>query len=124
MHGRTCPCWRQQLRIRGKPCPCACATSKACTEQGSDQAAAPTADQIPASDLIGVTVILLTAAYREKEFVRIGYYVNTEYDTEELRSLEEDKRPDPPLLDKLQRTVLADKPRVTRFNITWEAEAA
>ena len=66
-----------------------------------------------------MTVVLLTASYREQEFVRIGYYVHTEYDTEELRALEEKDRPNPPVLEKLTRSVLADKPRVTRFNIKW-----
>ena len=83
------------------------------------QAAAPTLAQIPAQDLIGVTVVLLTASYREQEFVRIGYYVHTEYDTEELRDLPESDRPNPPIVEKLARSVLADKPRVTRFNIKW-----
>lgn len=62
-------------------------------------------------------MILLTASYKNQEFVRIGYYVNTEYADEELR--QQDPQPDPPLLDKLVRVVAADKPRVTRFNINW-----
>lgn len=85
----------------------------------ASQAAPPTLAQIPSQDLIGVTVVLLTASYKEQEFVRIGYYVHTEYETEELRALEESQRPNPPLVDKLSRNVLADKPRVTRFNIKW-----
>jgi histone chaperone ASF1 len=83
------------------------------------QAASPSLSQIPPNDLIGVTVVLLTASYKDQEFVRIGYYVHTEYDSEELRALEEDKRPDPPQVDRLVRNVLADKPRVTRLNIQW-----
>lgn len=63
--------------------------------------------------------MLLTASYKDQEFVRIGYYVHTEYDTEELRALEEDQRPNPPQYDRLVRQVLADKPRVTRLNISW-----
>lgn len=55
----------------------------------------------------------------KQEFVRIGYYVHTEYDSEDLRILEEGQRPDPPLLDRLSRSILSDKPRVTRFNIKW-----
>lgn len=84
-----------------------------------NQAAPPTLAQIPSQDLIGVTVVLLTASYRDQEFVRIGYYVHTEYETEELRALEEADRPNPPIVEKLARNVLADKPRVTRFNIKW-----
>lgn len=65
-----------------------------------------------------MTVVLLTASYADQEFVRIGYYVNTEYDTEELRL--QDPPPDPALPDRLVRDVLIDKPRVTRFGIKWE----
>jgi hypothetical protein len=42
-------------------------------------AEAPNTDLIPMKDLVGVTVVLITCSYREKEFVRIGYYVNNEY---------------------------------------------
>lgn len=85
------------------------------------QAAAPLLGQIPMTDLVGVTVVLLTASYANQEFVRVGYYVNTEYDTEELRA--QDPPPDPPNVDRLIRDVLADKPRVTRFAINWDAQA-
>lgn len=82
-----------------------------------NQASAPTTSSIPPSDLLGLTVILLTASYRSQEFVRIGYYVHTEYEDEELRL--QDPPPRPPLPEKMVRTVAADKPRVTRFNIDW-----
>lgn len=95
------------------------------------EAAAPDPCQIPTNDIVGVTVILLTASYKNKEFVRVGYYVNTEYDDPELRALYSDseliteemiqKRPDPPIIPKLVRNVLAEKPRVTRFKITWDS---
>ncbi|GAA5824752.1 hypothetical protein JCM10212_003140 [Sporobolomyces blumeae] len=100
------------------------------------EAAAPSPDRIPASDLVGVTVILLTCAYNDQEFVRIGYYVNTEYGSAALKaqydaSLEEDAAarglvaPDPSQhLDDLVRSVLAEKPRVTKFNIRWDASPA
>lgn len=42
-------------------------------------AEAPSVHLIPVKDLVGVTVVLITCSYREKEFVRIGYYVNNEY---------------------------------------------
>ncbi|KAG0145370.1 hypothetical protein CROQUDRAFT_658824 [Cronartium quercuum f. sp. fusiforme G11] len=95
------------------------------------EAAAPDPSRIPASDLVGLTVILLTASYKNKEFVRVGYYVNTEYDDPELRALYSESdlvseemikaRPNPPIVSKLVRNVLAEKPRVTRFKITWDA---
>ncbi|KNZ60944.1 histone chaperone ASF1 [Puccinia sorghi] len=97
---------------------------------GPVPAAAPDPRQIPTNDIVGVTVILLTASYKSKEFVRVGYYVNTEYDTPELRELYPDtelvtdemlqKRPDPPIIAQLVRNVLAEKPRVTRFKIMWD----
>ena len=44
------------------------------------QADAPNPTSIPSQDILGVTVILVTCSYREKEFVRVGYYVNNEYE--------------------------------------------
>lgn len=76
----------------------------------------PSAELIPASELISVTVILLSCSYDGKEFVRVGYYVNNEYDSEELRE-------NPPVkvqVDHIVRNILAEKPRVTRFNIVWD----
>ena len=35
--------------------------------------------KIPGSDILGVTVLLLTCSYNQKEFIRVGYYVNNEY---------------------------------------------
>ena len=76
------------------------------------QADAPDPASIPNSDVLGVTVILVTCSYRDKEFVRVGYYVNNEY-TEEF---DEEKGPPTPLdMKKVMRTILADKPRVTRY---------
>ncbi|SAL95771.1 hypothetical protein [Absidia glauca] len=82
------------------------------------QAPAPKLNLLPQSDLLEVTVVLLSCLYHEKEFVRIGYYVNNEYTDEELRE-------NPPAqvnVEKLQRNILADKPKVTRYNINWTGE--
>ncbi len=46
-----------------------------------------------------------------KEFIRIGYYLNNEYEDEAMR----ENPPETPLLDKLTRSILATDPRVTRF---------
>eukprot|EP00240_Pyramimonas_obovata_P014268 CAMPEP_0118926974 /NCGR_PEP_ID=MMETSP1169-20130426/4560_1 /TAXON_ID=36882 /ORGANISM="Pyramimonas obovata, Strain CCMP722" /LENGTH=217 /DNA_ID=CAMNT_0006868643 /DNA_START=484 /DNA_END=1133 /DNA_ORIENTATION=- len=81
------------------------------------QADAPDPSKIPPADMTGVTVLLLTCAYRDKEFIRVGYYVNNEYDNEEMR----ENPPDAPVLDKLVRNILADKPRVTKFPIEFDA---
>lgn len=34
---------------------------------------------IPPTDLVGVTVTLITCCYKDKEFIRVGYYVNNEH---------------------------------------------
>ncbi|KAL2151320.1 hypothetical protein VTH82DRAFT_6418 [Thermothelomyces myriococcoides] len=80
----------------------------------------PDTKRIPIDELLGVTVILLTCAYDGREFVRVGYYVNNEYESEEMR----DNPPAKPEIDKIRRNVLANKPRVTRFAIKWDSEAS
>lgn len=62
-----------------------------------------------------MTVILLTCSYDGREFVRVGYYVNNEYDSEELNA----DPPAKPIIERIRRNVLAEKPRVTRFAIKW-----
>lgn len=80
------------------------------------QAPPPDPKSIPTKDIVGVTVMLITCLYRNREFVRIGYYVTNEYDTQELR----DNPPDTPDISRLTRTIIADKARVTRFPIPWD----
>ncbi|KAK9453050.1 histone chaperone [Dipodascopsis uninucleata] len=79
----------------------------------------PSPELIPAAELVSVTVILLTCSYNGQEFVRVGYYVNNEYDTEELR----ENPPNKVQIDHVVRNILAEKPRVTRFNIEWDNDA-
>ncbi|OMJ25039.1 Histone chaperone asf1 [Smittium culicis] len=76
----------------------------------------PDVSKIPEDDILGVTVVLLTCSYKNKEFVRVGYYVNNEYLEEELK----ENPPEKPILSKIYRIILADKPRVTRFPINWD----
>lgn len=86
------------------------------------QADAPNVVGIPSKDLLGVTVVLVTCSYKEKEFVRVGYYVNNEY-IDPNYDIETDGPPPSPLdMTKVVRTILADKPRVTRFPISWTGE--
>jgi histone chaperone ASF1 len=83
------------------------------------QADAPDISAIPEGDVLGVTVVLVTCSYREKEFVRVGYYVNNEYS----EPFDEEVGPPKPLdMSKVRRHVLAEKPRVTRFPISWGDE--
>ncbi|CAG8973307.1 hypothetical protein HYALB_00000069 [Hymenoscyphus albidus] len=78
----------------------------------------PNTTRIPDAEILGVTVILLTCAYDSREFVRVGYYVNNEYDSEELNA----DPPPKPILEKVRRNILAEKPRVTRFAIKWDSD--
>ncbi|KAK2770734.1 histone chaperone asf1 [Colletotrichum kahawae] len=84
------------------------------------EADAPNTSKIPDADVIGVTVVLLTCAYDGREFVRVGYYVNNEYDSEELNA----EPPSKPIIERVRRNILAEKPRVTRFAIKWDNEAS
>jgi histone chaperone ASF1 len=75
----------------------------------------PNLSRIPNSEILGVTVILLTCNYDGREFVRVGYYVNNEYADEQLIA----EPPAKPVIEKVRRNILAEKPRVTRFAIKW-----
>ncbi|CAB4265127.1 unnamed protein product [Prunus armeniaca] len=82
------------------------------------QADPPDPSKIREEDIIGVTVLLLTCSYLGQEFVRVGYYVNNDYDDEQLR----EEPPSKVLVDRVQRNILADKPRVTKFPINFHPE--
>ena len=75
----------------------------------------PDPSKIPAEDVLGVAALILTGSYNDQEFVRVGYYQNTEYDNEEMRAAE---KIEPIVFERLQRDISA-KPRVTRFQIKW-----
>ena len=140
------------------------------------QADAPDPAKIPEGSLLGVTVVMLTCSYKEAEFIRVGYYVNNEYEGTQQQQLQQvqvagavglaaaaagarslsatgagssavssedrmDEDDDIDMeddakendganngpsrsellanLDKVTRTILSDKPRVTRFAIDW-----
>ena len=80
------------------------------------QADPPDATKI--EDVLGVTVVLVTCSYKEREFVRVGYYVNNEL----LGHDPEQPLPTPLDLTQVQRQILADKPRVTKFPIAWDGK--
>ena len=54
-----------------------------------------------------------------KEFIRIGYYVNVDYNDEAMRA----DPPSTPQIALLYRTVVIDHPRVTRFPNDFDNEA-
>ncbi|URD97541.1 ASF1 like histone chaperone [Musa troglodytarum] len=82
------------------------------------QADPPDPTKIREEDIIGVTVLLLTCSYLGQEFLRVGYYVNNDYDDEQLR----EEPPPRVLVDRVQRNILADKPRVTKFPISFHPD--
>jgi len=85
------------------------------------QGDAPDPARIPKDDLIGVTVVLVTCSYRDKEFIRIGYYIQNDYDemTREVYDQNPELEND---VTKVHRKVVHDAPRVTRFHISWDDE--
>ena len=61
------------------------------------QADPPDVAKIPIADALGVTVVLLTCAYKGQEFVRVGYFINNEYTEQELK----ENPPTQPQFDKV-----------------------
>ncbi len=80
------------------------------------QADAPDLSRIPPEDRVGVTALLLTCLYRDREFIRVGYYVNNELVEPVPEGVE---APAPEHAHQLTRNVLTDQPRLTRFHIDW-----
>jgi len=75
---------------------------------------APDLTRIPQEDVLGVAALILTGSFKDQEFVRVGYYQNTEYDNDEMK-----ENPPPKIVyDRLVRDI-STKPRVTRFHIKW-----
>ncbi len=72
--------------------------------------AAPQLSKIPPKDVLGVTVVILTAAYRGADFFNVGYYVNNEGDEEVRRTM------DP---SRISRDVLMSKSKVSKVAIDW-----
>ena len=79
---------------------------------------APKIEKIPENDLIGVAAILLSCSYNNQEFFRCGYYLNINYDNEEMNI----NMPEKVMVDHLVRNLLADKPRIVRYEIDWEGD--
>ncbi|CAM9685629.1 unnamed protein product, partial [Hapterophycus canaliculatus] len=87
-------------------------------------AEAPDPATIPPTDLVGVTVTLITCCYKQREFIRVGYYVNNEHNDPAVNAeIQEGRIPPADMLDPahITRNILADQPRVTRFPIDWNA---
>jgi len=89
------------------------------------EAPAPDWAKLPANEIRGVTVVLVTCSYKGAEFVRIGYYVNNDFTDPALR--EQWTNPEwkgvfvpQTMVPQLQRHILAEKPRVTRYTVAWD----
>ncbi|KIY67630.1 anti-silence-domain-containing protein [Cylindrobasidium torrendii FP15055 ss-10] len=80
------------------------------------EGSAPDPIKIPTDDVLGISALILTGSYNDQEFVRVGYYQNTEYDNEEMK----ETPPGKIMFDRLVRDISL-KPRVTRFQIKWDA---
>lgn len=62
-----------------------------------------------------MTAIILSVSYRSKEFFRVGYYVYNQYNSQGLI----DSPPEKVDISQVTRSILADKPRITRLDISW-----
>jgi len=79
-------------------------------------APAPDHTRIPPGDVLGPTVIILLCEYQEQEFIRVGYYVNNDYEEEAMR----ESPPERVQIERVLRNVLTDAPRVTTHTIDWQ----
>ena len=77
----------------------------------------PRYSEIPPDDLLGATAVMLSCFYREKEFVRVGYWVNVSYNQP---LAEGEEPPKAPPQEHISREVMKDKPVVTRWPIEWQ----
>lgn len=74
---------------------------------------APDFSRIPPNEIIGTTAILISVSYEGQEFFRVGYYIINEY---------EDPNAEVPAqiqLQKIRRRIIAENPRIMRFEIEW-----
>jgi histone chaperone ASF1 len=83
-------------------------------------ASPPNTALIADEDLIGVTVILITCSYQDQEFIRIGYYVDNDYEV----PVDRENPPRPVDVHMLRRNIMAAEPRVTRLPIDWTGQSA
>jgi histone chaperone ASF1 len=81
------------------------------------EAPGPDPSKIPSEDLLETTICLVSCAYRDKEFLRVGYWVSKTF----LEPVAEGQElPKPLPIEKIERTIHSEKPRVTRWTIPWD----
>ncbi|KAL0480455.1 histone chaperone ASF1A [Acrasis kona] len=85
------------------------------TNQFTFSANPPNHESIPRDQLLDNSVIFLEGSYLNEKFVQVGYFINNEYTDPLLK----ENPPNPHEVDKIQRNILADQPRITTFPIDW-----
>ena len=75
----------------------------------------PDYTKIPAKDVLGVTVIMVTAMYRRQEFFRCSFFVYNNYDDDYVatnKSILE--------IENVVRSILIKEPRIRINEILWD----
>jgi histone chaperone ASF1 len=77
----------------------------------------PDYNNINFEDIIGNTIILMKFCYKNKEFIRLGYFINNQVKEEGDKLIKEKIFPP---LNFILRIILWDQPRITYFAIVFE----
>lgn len=75
----------------------------------------PDYTKIPAKDILGVTVIMITAMYRRQEFFRCSYFVYNNYADDTVISNKSNLE-----IEKVIRSILIKEPRIRINEILWD----
>nr|UXY87282.1 ASF1-like histone chaperone [Cryptomonas sp.] len=70
----------------------------------------PNYENIEWEELTEVTIILLVISYQNKELIRIGYYLNNEFNHNDKINSKDSNR-----THSVLRKILSDRPRITYF---------
>jgi len=76
----------------------------------------PNKELLPPSEVVGVTVLLLTCDYRSQRFLKIGYYVAVNYEDPQMQ----EEPPEEPQFHLLRREIFENDVRVTKYPIKWD----
>ena len=60
--------------------------------------------------------MIISVQYLDQEFLRIGYYIHNVFLGEE----DETQLPLKDVIENSERVIIAEKPRITKFQIKWE----
>lgn len=76
---------------------------------------APTPEEVPQEELIGLTILIITFQYKGQEFLRVAYYTQVAYADAVLN----DHPPFPVQKERLGRYINMPQPAVTAIPISW-----